>query len=100
MTHDEHAVREFEELMSDPAARQAFVEVKRQAASRGAARSYQHVLRAVSTTPWAILPEAYDVVVDVLTRRVMGDPLSTEEIDARLAAAKRREPASSAGGGR
>ena len=98
MTTDEHALREFTELMSDPAARQAFVEVKRQAATRAVGRTYEHVRRAVATTPWAILESTYLVVVDILSRRVMGDAFTPEEIEARVNAAARREPASSAGG--
>jgi signal peptide peptidase SppA len=92
------AEQQFIELMREPEARQAFVELKSREAQRGVGRSYQNVLRAVSSRPWAILEPMFLVVVDVLTRRVMGDPFSAEEIEARVAAARRPEPAPSQGG--
>jgi signal peptide peptidase SppA len=95
---DEKVTEEFTELMRDPAARQAFVEVKRQQQSQGVARRYSNVLRLVSTRPWAVEESVLPVIVDILARRVAGAPLAAEEIEARVAAARRREPAEGAKG--
>ena len=47
---------------------------------------YGHVLRAVSETPWAIMPETLAVIMDVLSFRAMGGQLTTAEIQARIGA--------------
>jgi signal peptide peptidase SppA len=83
---DESAVGEFKSLMSDPSARQAFVELKAQAAESGARTRYQHILRLVSETPWAIRPNVLGVIIDVLTFRVAGGHFSAEEIASRVGA--------------
>lgn len=53
---------------------------------------YDHVLRAVRETPWAVRLETLGVIQEVIGRRVTGDALSESEIVARLdAAAPRRD---------
>lgn len=86
---DERVADEFRSLMSDPAARQAFVELKAQHARSGAQRRYEHVAKAVFGTPWAIQPHMLQVIVDVVSLRLAGGRLSAEEIDERLQAARR-----------
>lgn len=49
---------------------------------------YQHVLRAVRDTPWAIRPEALLVIQDVITQRVQGEPLTDDQIQARIQSAR------------
>lgn len=90
MSDDTHAIEEFKALMSDPAARQAFVELKAQAANDGARMRYEHIWRAVTSTPWAIRLEVLDVIMDVLTYRVSGGRLTPEEIEARVPARRSR----------
>lgn len=48
---------------------------------------YQHVLRAVSATPWAIIPEQLEAIAEVLRTRIESGRLSADEITARLEAA-------------
>lgn len=60
---------------------------------------YARILRAVRAQPWAILPEALDLVVEILDRRIEGVALSAEEIDQRIEAARRPAPASVAAPG-
>ncbi len=83
---DEASVAEFKSLMSDPASRAAFVELKARAAENGARLKYQHVLRAVSETPWAMRKPMLGLIVDLLAFRVAGGHLTSEEIDARIGA--------------
>ncbi len=86
---DAETAAEFKSLMADPAARQAFVQIKAEAAENGAKRHYQHVLQAVSGSAWAIRPEMLALIVDLLAFRVAGGRLSAEEIDARIGAQRR-----------
>lgn len=92
MFEDEAAIGEFKALMSDPANRAAFVELKAKAAETGVRTRYEHVLRAVSETPWAIRLPMLGVIVDLLAYRVAGGRLSAEEIEARVGAARRPSP--------
>ncbi len=95
---DAETAAEFKSLMADPAARQAFVQIKAEAAENGAKRHYQHVLQAVSGSAWAIRPEMLALIVDLLAFRVAGGRLSAEEIDARIGAQRRTSlPAPPAG---
>lgn len=59
---------------------------------------YARIRRALREHPWAILPDAFDLVVEVLDRRIDGIDLSAEEIQARIEAA-RRSPAPAAAPG-
>jgi signal peptide peptidase SppA len=86
---DAATMAEFQNLMADPAARQAFVEAKAQAAKTGAKVRYSHVLRAVSETPWAIKPAMLAIIVDLIAFRVAGGRFSAEELEHRLSAARR-----------
>lgn len=45
---------------------------------------YPHVLRAVLETPWAIRPEALEVIREIIQMRVAGERFSEEEIEARV----------------
>lgn len=47
-------------------------------------KRYPQVLRAVSETPWAILPGTLAAILDMLTIRASGQQLSPEEIQARI----------------
>jgi signal peptide peptidase SppA len=47
-------------------------------------KRYPQVLRAVSETPWAILPGTLAAILDMLTIRASGQQLSAEEIQARI----------------
>lgn len=85
----EEEVAAFREYMADPSARAAFVEFKAQAAANGTARRYEHVLRAVSSRPWAIHAPMLAVIVDVLTFRAYGGRLTAEEIEGRIGAVRR-----------
>lgn len=96
MTDEMATAEEFKALMQDPAARQAFVEVR--ALERGrSSRTYAHVLRAVGSQPWAILPEQLDIIVDVLTMRAAGEHFSEQELEQRIGAARRPQRAPVAG---
>lgn len=86
---DAEAVAEFKALMHDPAARQAFVQIKATQAENGARLRYQHVLRAVGETPWAIRPAMLGVIVDILAFRAEGGRFTTEELAERIGAARR-----------
>jgi len=90
MDTTEQAAAEFQALMQDPAARQAFVEVKAQHAQEGAGRHYQHVLRVVGSRPWAIEESVLMLIMDVLTFRAYGGRFTAEEIENRLQGAKRQ----------
>lgn len=78
------AVEEFKAIMRDPPARQAFVELKAAHAADGTRARYQHILRLVSETPWAIRPAMLAVIVDLLAFRAAGGRLSAEEIAQRI----------------
>lgn len=94
------AVEEFTALMRDPAARQAFVELKAAHATDGTRRRYQHVLRAVASTPWAILESRLPIILDILAMHAAaGGPLPADVIEARLGAARQRQAAPASGGG-
>jgi signal peptide peptidase SppA len=91
----EEEAAQFRDYMADPSARAAFVEFKASVAQNGQARRYEHVLRAVASRPWAIDEPMLAVIVDVLTFRAYGGRLTAEEIEGRLATA-RRTPSSEA----
>lgn len=98
-TASPQAIEEFQALMQDPAARQAFVEMKAGATQAGARPRYDRVLRVVSEEAWAVRPSYLGIITDVLALRLAGTPLSSEDIEARLSAAGQRpKPAQSAGG--
>ncbi len=47
---------------------------------------YRNVVRAITATPWAILPETFDVIADVVSMRLAGGRLTAEEIEERIEA--------------
>jgi signal peptide peptidase SppA len=47
---------------------------------------YPNVIRAVSETPWAILPSKLAAIVDLISLRASGQQLTEEEIQARIGA--------------
>jgi len=54
-------------------------------------KSYSHVARLVFERPWAILPQAFATIVEVVRLRAAGTPLSDDDIRERLAAAPQRQ---------
>lgn len=56
---------------------------------------YARIRAALREHPWAILPDAFDIVVEILDRRIDGLDLSAEEVQSRIDAA-RRAPAPAA----
>lgn len=52
-----------------------------------AARRYAHVVQAVYEHPWALTPQMLGLITDILDFRAAGGVLSSDEIQARLAAA-------------
>lgn len=46
---------------------------------------FAQIIRAVNATPWAITPEALEVITGLIEMRAAGEKLSREEIDARIA---------------
>lgn len=57
---------------------------------------YPHVLAAVLDTPWAILDTRLSIIAAIITRRIMGERLTPDEIQAEIGAA-RPSPRASAG---
>lgn len=60
-------------------------------------RQYAHVVRAISETPWAILPETLEAIVDVVSLRARGELLSEQEIQARIGSGPARKQSFVAG---
>ncbi len=58
----------------------------------------RRVFRYVREHPWAIMPAALDTVLDVIELRAAGTPLTQEQIDARLEAARKPTAAAIAPG--
>jgi len=46
---------------------------------------FAQIIRAVNATPWAITPEALEVITGLIELRAGGEKLTREEIDARIA---------------
>lgn len=93
------AVEEFKAMMQDPAARQAFIDLREGHREAGAAPRYEHVLRVVSERPWAIMPSYLAIITDVLAFRIAGGRFDQSEIDARMQAARQRPPVADSEGG-
>lgn len=94
----EEAIAEFKALMRDPAARQAFVEIKATKEREGVRMRYEHVMKAVFGSPWAIREEYLAVIVDIVLFRAAGGRLEAEEIEQRIGARRRTpSPAGPAG---
>jgi signal peptide peptidase SppA len=91
------AIEEFKELMREPAARQAFVELRADKERAGVRMRYDNILRMVSETPWAIRPSMLGVIVDILAMRAEGNRFTASEIDARISAARRTTTPSEGG---
>jgi signal peptide peptidase SppA len=49
---------------------------------------YQHVIKAIFGTPWAIYPPTLELILDVVRFRAQGGRLSAEEIQERIAGAE------------
>lgn len=58
---------------------------------------YPQIVRAVTETPWAILPATLTAIVDLIALRVRGDRLSEEEVQARIGAGPPRKDLQRAG---
>jgi len=57
---------------------------------------YRHVSRAISETPWAILPETLGLILSIVSERAAGNRLTDDEIRERIGA-KREQNASVTG---
>lgn len=60
-------------------------------------KSYAHVVRAISETPWAILEGTFEAIVDLVSLRARGELLSEQEIQARIGAGPARKQSVIAG---
>ncbi len=60
---------------------------------------YAHVIQAMCASPWAILPERLQAMVEVVDLRLQGTPLTAEEKAARIEAARPRGGGGSAPSG-
>lgn len=49
----------------------------------------RHVSRALMETPWAILPQKFEAIVEVVTRHFAGEKLDAEEVQTRIHGARR-----------
>lgn len=62
-------------------------------------KPYSHIRRALADTPWAIVPEALDFLIEVVARRVEDrEPTAEERAAALTAAAAARPPVASSSG--
>lgn len=59
--------------------------------SGGRERDYGHVARMVFDTPWYIREAEGTVIADIVRRRIAGDRLGDDEIQARIAAARQEQ---------
>jgi signal peptide peptidase SppA len=57
-------------------------------------RSYRHIVKFATSTPWMMIPETLELVCEVLTARISGDRWSDAEIAARIEAAGGRRTSS------
>ncbi len=53
------------------------------------AMKYPRILEAITSTPWAILPESLQMIAGIFTAAASGHGLTAEEIQARVGAAQR-----------
>lgn len=63
---------------------------------------YPQIVKAITGTPWLILPESLETIVEIVNSKLSGDHFTDEEIRVRLAAAKdeeRENPRVQVGGG-
>lgn len=60
---------------------------------------YRNIIRAITSTPWAILPETLAAIVEVVSMRAAGERFSAEEIEQRIEAGPgSRKPYQQGGG--
>lgn len=60
---------------------------------------YRNIIRAITSTPWAVLPSTLEVIAELVSLRAAGGHLSAEEIEQRIAAGPgSRQPYTSSGG--
>ena len=59
------------------------------------AMKYPHILRAIFSSPWAILPETLATIIDIVRFRADGGTLTADEIQQRIGSATRPKPRSS-----
>lgn len=62
-----------------------------------AARSYRNIVRAITETPWAILPSTFMAIREVIALRVDGHQLSVQEIEQRISGGPGRGRAQTSG---
>src|SRR3990167_4134762 len=80
------------EDFEDPAQRRAVCESQWEKEHEGAKAmnfKYPRILEAITTTPWAILPETLQMICGIFTAAASGHGLTAEEIQARIGAAQR-----------
>lgn len=56
-----------------------------------AIEEYPQIVRAITGTPWLIVPENFQAILDIVNMRLSGEAFSDEEIRIRLEAAKDQE---------
>src|SRR3990170_2488930 len=77
---------------ADPAQRRAVCESQWEEEHEGAKAmdfKYPRILEAITTPPWAILPEPLQMICGIFTAAASGHGLTAEEIQARIGAAQR-----------
>lgn len=52
---------------------------------------YSQIVKGITNTPWLILPESLDVMLEIINMRLRGEAYTDEEVKIRLEAAKREE---------
>lgn len=55
-------------------------------------KSYHRILRALREHPWALLPSAFEILVEIVERRIEGREPDAEEKRAAIEAARRQAP--------
>ena len=74
----------------DPGQRRAVCETQWEEGQEGAtAMKYPRILQAITTTPWAILPESLEMILGIFSAAATGRGMTAEEIDARIGATHR-----------
>lgn len=62
-------------------------------------KNYRHVVRAITETPWAILPSTLGVILDLVEYRAEGNKLTAEEVRERVGVRAAARPQTRSGGG-
>jgi signal peptide peptidase SppA len=74
----------------DPGQRRAVCETQWEEGQEGAtAMKYPRILQAITSTPWAILPENLEMIIAIFSAAARGEGLTAQEVQARIGAAQR-----------